>query len=352
MRASIIRKVTRLQDPIHGGNASCNLDFSVNMNPLGPPADLLDSMQEKVGSFRLYHSSEKLKRALSEVLGLPSSLFVFGEGATRIIYDLATAFPCTSKFYIMNPTFSEYERAVIRLGRPAYLLGPNGGFDLNLNAAEERCRSGDVVFLCNPNNPTGKHIRAGKLMEFVSTLERRGCYVCIDESYAWTTSGDGIQNEVPSHDFLIVVRSVGKLLSLPSLRAGYAVCPDKIARRTEIVQSPWIVNPLLEVALLFSVQNRKFLDESREYIQAERERVRTRLMANGVRAERSHTNFYLIDAEQFDLTAKELSLQLLEKGISVRDCSSIRFMGNNWIRVGVKKRKEDDEFVSALGEIG
>ncbi len=348
----IIKRLERLEAAVHGGGYSKHVvDFSVNTNPLAPPLSLVQLLKHAVCNLTRYPSYKELGELLAELHDLRPSCFLMGSGATQLIYDVALAFykpGCA--FYVASPTFCEYERAALRLGARTFAVLPQEGIDPLFDGVTEHLKEGDTLFLCNPNNPTGSAFYAKQIVELSQELERKRCNLVVDESYVWFSDRkfESIKN-VDSQSRLVVIRSLTKLLGLPGLRAGYVVSNPKIMSKLELAQSPWPVNSLVKPSLEFLIKNPKFVERSRIYVQKERERVVSELKKIGISAHKSETNFYLLNTHVFGLNSKDLCKKLLQKRLAIRDCSSFRGLDASWVRVCVKKRRENDFLVRTLG---
>jgi threonine-phosphate decarboxylase len=350
-----ILQVRKLEKPIHGSSEGRDiLDFSVNLNPLAPPSELMERIKENVHYLKNYPDIDKKisKEYLSYFHGISKDCFLIGSGATQLIYDIALCLKSRgSRYYVISPTFCEYERAALRIGCKTFSVLPEEGIDPVFEGLEKFVKEGDVVFLCNPNNPTGKSFKAKEILELISELQRKKCFVCVDESFVWFVENikdiELIEN-VENYDNLVVIRSLTKILSLPGLRIGYVASNKKVISKLELYQQPWPINSLVNFAVEFLLDRKDFIAKSAEYVKKERNRMFAAFKKIGIKIHESEVNFYLINSKSLGFSSRELKNLLMKNKIAVRDCSSFRGLNDEWIRVAVKKENENNMLFEAI----
>ena len=242
---------------MHGGSTwaeEAPLDFSDNSNPLGPPAGFWEALREAVerGVHRRFpaHLAEEV---LSQYEGLPVTLF---NGATEaLIYALLELRP--RRVLTVWPTYGDYQRVAELLGVPLRQVPPWG-----LKSAG----GGDVVILCNPNNPTGAYLPRDWVVDTARRLEARGARLLVDESFIDFARGESAAPDVA------VVKSYGKFLAAPGLRVGALLF--KPSR-----PPPWRINSFADYALwrLGPEALRRHREKTLEYIAEEKPRVVNKL---------------------------------------------------------------------------
>lgn len=344
------------------------LDFSANLNPLGPPPGVLEILRDHLKAVRHYPEPRGgwLRMALASTLGLSPAAVVLGNGAAEIIYLLARILaPRTA--LIPAPTFSEYERAVAATGGQVeyFPLDPGSNFLLPTArlAAWLRQRRYDFLVLCNPNNPTGTLAPRGEVEFLVGEAERAGTFVLLDESFIEFTEdgergyvgperGSIIRGERAWPENLFLLRSFTKMYALPGLRLGYGVGPEELIDKIEAARDPWSVNALAQWAGLRCLEEKEHVQRTRKVVRESRETLRRYLsLLSGVKPYPSAANFILCDLRASRLTAPEVSERAARRGVLIRDCSNFPCLDDYYIRVAVRLREENLRLVEILSAV-
>ncbi len=357
----------KLRLPRHGGldaaralfpeglAAADVLDFSISINPLGPPPGLKDALAEALASIHRYPeiTAATLTEKLAERHGLTPDNVIVGNGTADLLFALAPRLP-GKKAVIPSPTFIEYER-VCALNDYRIRHVPHNGpwFALDAKRIVEALAGGATLFLCQPNNPTGRCLDPGELEEILKKTGELGAAVVLDEAFLPFTDTPSTIPLIHRYDHLIVLRSMTKTFGIPGLRLGYAVAAPAVIERWKAFLPPWNVNTLAQTAGLYCLKNGEaHLTASRRYIQKEKQRVFEEIRKLGLfKPLPSEANFFLVSLDTESLTATDLYLSLARRGILVRHCGSFRGMGDGHVRIGLKKRAENDRLLSALLEI-
>lgn len=349
----------------HGGDVwdkpAGTVDFSVNVNPLGPPQSVVDALQRSLGLVERYPDPKHmgLRRKIASTLGVGPAEVVVGCGSTELIYLVAEAWiralGGSPRALIAEPTFGEYEVAVRRVGGRALFVFASQDLRFDVGAIVGRIPRGGMVYLCNPNNPTAQTLRGSLVEEVAAECGRRGALLVVDEGFV-EFSAEPQQNSVVgfvgSCDNLVVLRSPSKLYAIPGLRVGYAVCSARLAAKVRALQQPWSVGVLGEIGLMAALDDHEFVERSRQYVFSERERFSAMLGAiRGLRVYPSDTNFLLVDVGGTGLSGAQLKQRLLGKGFLVRDCSDFRGLGDHYVRLAVRRGRENEALVSALRQV-
>ncbi|MBE3586304.1 threonine-phosphate decarboxylase CobD [Desulfofundulus thermocisternus] len=355
--------------PPHGGNlvrASLEygfapqdfLDFSANINPLGPSPRVLEALKDNLWQISHYPDPDcrELKVALAEHLGVDPSCLLVGNGASELIYLLARVFPFR-RALIPAPTFSEYALAVRAAGGEVkyIFLDSSRGFPFPLKEVLKLLPEADALFLCNPNNPTGGLVTCRELGFLLETALACGSMIIVDEAFM-----DFVQNpasysllcQAGRHHRLILLYSLTKILAIPGLRLGVLVARPEVVRTLEKARDPWSVNALAQVAGVAGLRDRAYLEATREVVTREREFLFQELSSlPGWRPFPGTANFLLVDITNAGITAGELTGLLGRRGILVRNCSNFPGLTEGYIRVAVKGHDENLRLLKVLGEV-
>lgn len=340
----------------HGGDVygrPVTLDVSVNTNPLGPPPGVVRAVVDAAQLLDRYPDPHcrRLVAALADREGVPEEAILCGAGAAELIFSFCAALrPRTA--LELAPTFSEYAAALAAAGCRVErcALEEEQGFALTEKLLEELERKNcEVVFLCNPNNPTGRLIPPALLENILALCERRGGWLFVDECFLELSDGGRGTSLAPllrPGRRLFLLRAFTKSYAMAGLRLGYCLCGEgalleRMGRQTQ----PWNVSVPAQTAGLAALGEEAYLRESRALIQSERRYLREGLEALGLTVCPSQANYLLVKSPA------ELSGPLLDRGILIRDCANYRGLGLGWYRTAVRRREENRTLLNALGEI-
>ena len=344
--------------PVHGGIKLAELrelglrledclDFSASVSPLGPP----DGVAAAIAAVELAAYPDPHSLALTEAIaehhvgdGVAVGNIIAGNGSTEIIHLLARAYVGSPAdgvepaALLLTPTYSEYGGAVAVSGGQVHTLNATrdaDGFswDVGLTAERINSRRPALVFVCNPNNPTGALIGSADLRILADVAARVGSVLVIDEAYINLSDRHAEANAVSlaaATQSLVVLRSMTKDYALTALRLGYAVASDAVISRLAALQPDWSVNGLAQAAGVVALADGCYLERARAAVAASRECVEQRFGELGIRCYPTAANFVL--AQVGDAAA--LWDRLARQGIFVRDCTS--FGLPDCIRIGLR----------------
>jgi threonine-phosphate decarboxylase len=337
----------------HKLRADAIIDFSSNINPLGPSPRVLRALRSHLRWISRYPEThaQGLVRDLARVHGLPGEAIVVGNGSTALIYRLPYALMMKSAL-VLHPTFSEYERAFSVAGCRIDMVMRHeaDGFRPPWQRLFEGLRRGyGVVMLCNPNNPTGDVMEKEELTEFIEEAARLGTIVVVDEAFMDYHEEATLTQEVLRRGNLIVLRSMTKCYALAGLRLGFLVASPPLAKRVREADEPWSVSALAQIAGRESLKDRNYLRRSLQLNAAERQYLTERLTdIAGLQVYPSVTNFLLVKITRPGWDAPRLQEGLIRHGILIRDCRSFPGLGGNFIRIAVRGRKDNSRLLSAI----
>ena len=331
------------------------LDFSANLCPLGLPAGVREAAEAALASAEHYPDTRcrtlrEALAALSRRHGVPAGRIVCGNGAADLIWRICLALKPKSAL-LFTPCFSEYERALAAVGCSIRFepLSAEQDFAMGedvLSALEERV---DLLFLCQPNNPTGRTIPPQLLHRILRRCEERNTYLVLDECFVDFLDAPErytVLPELQSAPHLILLRAFTKSHAMAGFRLGYALCGDeKMAEKLEDCGQPWPVSAMAQAAGLAALRDRDYAERRLRWIRAERPRMREGLRKLGFWVVPGEGNFFLFYSED-----KRLAEKLQEKGILLRDGETFRGLGPGWYRTAIRTAEENDALLRALKE--
>lgn len=328
------------------------IDFSANINPLGPPPALKEKWKDFYREISVYPDpfAEKLKKRIAEREQISVDSILIGNGGAELI-TLVARFLSGKKVVVVEPSFSEYEKACRANNceiQYHQLKGPN--FELNIDELFPSLSSADALFLCNPNNPTGIQYPMSTIISIIQECERQNCFVVLDEAfYDFLLNYESFIPYINKFSNLIIIRSMTKMYAIPGLRLGYlAAAPDLIAEISKY-QPHWSINSIALFAGELCLHNEEYIKETQFYISGERERLFTYFEENNFGISPSQVNFYLLR----DSNHKEqnsLFEFLLQKGIIPRHTFNFPGLEGNWLRFAIKSEDENSKLMEVLLE--
>lgn len=358
----------------HGGNvaaaarlyrvpAGSLIDFSANIVPWGPPAGVRKAIAGSFEAIRRYPDPGygRLRRALGRSLRVPVECLAVGNGGADLIHQLVHRVrPRT--VVVVDPTFSEYGAAARGIGVEvvSVMLDAGRGFRLDAKALLSAVDEGSLVFLCNPNNPTGGLLPGSETAALFRAIRSRGAFLTVDESFIDFLPDprpESVAREAGAHSGLAVIGSLTKFYALPGLRLGYLVAAADFVRAFEDGRAPWTVNSFAEQAGLAALADREYPARVRRLVPTERQYLAEGMERLGwLRPWPSVANFILAritgspDPRRWPvLTSSELTRALAGRGILVRDCRSFTGLGSDHIRVAVRDRADNKRLLAVLG---
>lgn len=333
---------------IHGGDIYRNqvhMDFSVNSNPLGMPDEVKDALLLAAECCGNYPDPEvlELKREVCASLGLSPECLLFGNGASELFMAVVHGIR-PQRVAIPIPSFYGYEYAARAVTEEiCYAPFPKEGETWRDFLEKSQA---DLIFVGNPNNPTGTQLGTEELEELLEACRRHNCYLVLDECFMEFCREDSTMlGQLDSYRRLLVVRAYTKSFGIPGVRLGYLACSDRdLLNRIRQQLPEWNVSVFAQAAGRACEKNRNYLDKTVEYVEKERIFLRQGLETLGINVFEGKANFLLLYSE---VPLYEL---LLRKGILIRDCSNFRGLGEGYYRVAVRTREENVKFLKEAGE--
>ncbi len=315
----------------HGGdiyNNKVNLDFSVNINPLGMPESVKRTLCENTSLGAVYPdiSCGKLLKAVSIRYGVKESDIIFGSGASELFMAIVHALRPKS-VSIPIPSFYGYEYAA-------------NAVNAQVTYTKKTEDKAELVFIGSPNNPDGR-ICGYDVMKNIDSI------LVIDESFIEFAGEEySLINEYSSHKNMIIVRSFTKAYCMPGIRLAWCVCADeKIREKIRKNLPEWNVSSIAQQAGVMCLSEDEYLIKTRELIKKEREIISAAFDEMGLKYHLSNVNFMLIESEL------PLYDELLKKGILIRDCSDFKGLRRGYYRIAVRTHEENEILLKALEEI-
>jgi len=333
-------------------------DFSANINPLGPSPLALEAIQDNLDLIRHYpdpHCTE-LRTALSGYLKIEPERILLGNGVAELIYLLARVMGFR-RAVVTAPSFGEYAAAVSAAGGEVseVPLLAEEGFKLNVTRIKKALRGADVVFIGNPNNPTGRTVKPRIIQSIIDEARSHGVTIVVDEAFIDFVHQQEQYTVLPmlaDYSNLIVLYSLTKFFAIPGLRLGALLAVEPIIEQLTAAKEPWNVNTLAQIGGTAALADEDYQDRSRQMVWQERDSLHQAIsLIPGLQAYSSEANFLLIEMANAQLTSTQLAAQSAQQGVLVRDCAGFSGLSERYFRVAVRSREENAVLLKVLREI-
>lgn len=327
----------------HGGDVYRNpieYDFSINVNPLGMPLASIQAAHEGIVLTGRYpdYRAEQLCRAIAKAQNIPADQIIPGNGAAELLYALGQMIP--GKALAIAPTFTGYAEAVAAGGGEMSYAGNDQEL---IEKLDDSIR---LVFLCNPNNPTGTLFTREQILRVLAKAEAMQAYVCVDECFLPFLEEEASYSMLPylaKHPRLLVLRAFTKIYCMAGLRLGYLACGDtELQSRIRAKLQPWNTSIPAQMAGIAALSDTEYLAKTRENLQAERAYLVPRLRELVAEVYDGYGNFLLFRDEP------DLKERMLEVGVLIRACGDFEGLDDTYFRIGIRSHSENQEFIRRL----
>lgn len=341
----------------HGGNihkalreAAGNrqiLDFSANINPLGPPEWFRPLISSRLESLMHYPDPENTAflQAISEYTGLSADWIVAGNGTTELLYLITRVLP-VKRALIPVPSYVDYVRASRLAGLEVLplRLEEEDDFAVDCRRLLTVIAPGDLVIIATPNNPTGRSVDRESLLGLVRDC--RESYFLIDE--AFLDFQEGSHSLGGCADNVLTINSMTKFYGVPGLRIGYATLPPSLAALVRQNLPPWTVNTLAQAVGERALQDRAYQAATREACRELRgELVRDLSAFSQLKVFPSLANYLFIKMTGGGVAA-DLAAFCLERGVMIRNCCNYEGVDDSFFRIAVRTREENNRLVGVF----
>lgn len=335
---------------IYGIDEKKIIDFSANINPVGISKEVKKAMIEALDKIERYPDITyyELKRAIEEYEKIDMNNIILGNGAAEVIFNIARGLK-SKKALLPAPTFAEYEDALKSIGCKVNHYKLKGDFYLDLQFIEEIKEDIDIVFICNPNNPTGVLTTREYIIEVLKKAKRSKTTVVIDESFLDFVeekeefSAIGLINE---YENLIVVKSLTKFFAFPGIRVGYGITSNiDYINSINNISIPWAINTIAVAGAIVALKEKDYINKTINYVKEEKEYLYNKLSEfKGLKVYKPAVNFIFFK----DIKGVNLKENLLKHGILIRSCDNYIGLDKGYYRVAVRTREENEALVGAL----
>lgn len=340
---------------IHGGDIYRHknvTDYSSNCNPFGAPEGVVQAICRAASEINHYPdvNASELREALANHLNIPENRIFFGNGAAEVILDIVFALK-PRRALLTAPTFAEYGEALEAADCEIeyYRLYEEKGFVISEDILDAIDEDLDIMFICNPNNPTGVLTERALIERVAEKCREKDVVLVVDECFMDFIDGRekySVTDKLEEYDNVIILKAFTKLYAMAGVRLGYCLCANpEIMEALDRVRQPWNLSNLAQAAGVAALKEEQYVEESLAAIEAERIRLIESLKSLGFTVYGSGANyiFFKGDADLYE--------KALERGILIRDCSNYVGLEKGYYRIAVRLQEDNDRIIKVFDEI-
>ncbi len=331
------------------------LDLSASLNPLGPPAGLVEEMARAMEN--LCHDPDRqtleLRRTLAQKLGLRAGNVLPGNGSTNLIRLLSRALT-KRNIVLLAPAFGEFSRALALAGAHFHYhpLSDRNYFQPTMHDVEKLfADSPSCVILSNPLTPSGGLVDPQVLNNIVLQAQRKRAWLVLDEAFidfAPQEDRDWPLKLLEDNPRLVVLRSMTKFYCLAGLRLGYILSSRQTVAKLAPLGEPWSVNTMSQAAGVYCLKQEAYEEKTRQAVNQWREQQAARLVDMGFYVYPSAVNYILVRLPPGGPNAARVAAFCLSKRVLVRDCSNFPVCSEHHLRVAVATPEEQERLMEVL----
>ena len=328
------------------------LDFSANVSPLGLPQGVADAIVAALPTADRYPDPlcRELRTALSRAEQLPEPWILCGNGAADLIYRLGWALK-PRRALLPAPTFAEYAAALESVGCEVKrkTLHETDDFAVTEAFVQAVNQSIDLVFLCQPNNPTGQITPPELVQRLVRRCAASGAVLVVDECFLdFLQQRDALTAKplLQTAPNLVILKAFTKLYAMAGVRLGYALCANTaLLAKMQAAGQPWGVSSLAQAAGAAALRETAYADAVRALIADQRPKLAAGLRALGLQVIEGSANYLLFRAPE------TLGAALQQRGVCLRSCGNYPGLSAGWYRTAVRTAPENEQLLQTMREV-
>ena len=328
------------------------LDFSANVSPLGLPQGVADAIVAALPTADRYPDPlcRELRTALSRAEQLPEPWILCGNGAADVIYRLVWTLK-PRRALLPAPTFAEYAAALESVGCEVKRKTLHEADDFAVTEAFVQAvnQSIDLVFLCQPNNPTGQITPPELVQRLVRRCADCGAVLVVDECFLdFLQQRDALTAKplLQTAPNLVILKAFTKLYAMAGVRLGYALCANTaLLAKMQAAGQPWGVSSLAQAAGAAALRETAYADAVRALIADQRPKLAAGLRALGLQVIEGSANYLLFRAPE------TLGAALQQRGVCLRSCGNYPGLSAGWYRTAVRTAPENEQLLQTMREV-
>jgi len=357
-------EIRDLPKTVHGGQAwrlNGIDDDSHNLNPFGPPS-CISGIAARAAEHSDHYpddSSIGFRTAVAKEFGVSADNVVAGSGSSDIIRMFPNTFLSPGDRVLMfRPSFAEYTQQCRIVGAEIeYIpLRPENDYRIDIAELEPKLKGVKALYVCNPNNPTGRVESRDRILRIIDMCQNRGIFVFLDETLLELVEGYkdiSCASYVNEYDNLIVAGSLTKSFAIPGIRIGFGIMSKAIADEMNKVRMTWNVGIVEQtVGEELISKHMGYVHDASKVLKEESQYMYSRLKGMGFPVSApADSFFYFCDLTSIGFDSRTFTEAMLGQGFMVRDCNSFGPEYSGCVRFCVKDRAHDDRFLEALKRV-
>ena len=344
--------MTDIENHKHGGDIYRHknvIDFSANCNPFGTPESVKEAAAEAMERISDYPDTdcEELRNAIADYEKLPSEYIICGNGAADLIFSLVLSRK-PEKALLMAPAFAEYEQALSTVGcqiKRHYLMEERG-FIPDDGIIDDITEDIDILFLCNPNNPTGVVISQELLVNVLEKCREKNVFFVLDECFTDfldEPEKHTLKHILKDYDNFFILKAFTKRYAMAGIRLGYGLCSNStVLDKIKEVTQPWNVSVPAQAAGVAALKEESYVRKTMEYLKKEKIFLKEELAKAGFKIYSSEANYVFFRGPE------DLYDYCLDRGVMIRNCDNYEGLTKGYFRVAVKLRKNNLKLINIL----
>jgi threonine-phosphate decarboxylase len=337
------------------------LEFSGPINFLGPSPKAVEAVKQYAKFIKFYPDPDPLEFKIEVAKyvghGVDEENIVLGNGSIELIYAITEILPRGFRALIPVPSFSEYEKAAIRVGGEAVFiqLPENCALETKKIKRAVVTKNPKILCICNPHSPSGTLYSKETLLDLLDFCHKKNVIFSVDENYiefAEKGQETTLVGLVKDYENLFVIRSVTKFYGMAGIRLGYGIATRNLVEKVENVKMPWSINSLASCATLAAFDDTDFIENTKRTIVKERVELSKNLSEiEGLQVYPSVTNFLLVRITNRRITSTKLKELLAKEHMLIRDCCTFVGLDDSYFRVTIRSSKDNAQLVQSIKQI-
>lgn len=326
-----------------------DIDLSLSENPLGCSPKVFAVIKKEMDKVKHYPDPNctELRKALSKKFNVPMEKIIISNGSEQLISLIPRVLLNPGdEVIIPEVTFPLFENGVRLAGGIPIFSKMTGDFSINLQDIKNRItKKTKLIFLCNPNNPTGKILGKKEILKFVKEVQPIN--VVVDEANI-EFGGESVVNAINKFDNLVVLRTFSKAFGLAGLRIGVGFASKDLIKVLNKIREPFTVNILAQKCAVTALKDEKFIKKTKKFVDEQREFLIVELRKRGFEVINSQSNNILIRVDRLFGSATNFVELLNKNNISVVNGTNFRGLGNKFVRISPRLPKTNQLFLKII----